>query len=245
MPEFQEALLKSRFVRRLNSSFYLFETLLFDGNAYQDLSQHLKRLKTSALELGFEFYGHQIEEALLKKVMSLDGQQKIKIKLFYDGTFEIENSPVTVPINSFLDLSKIIDIPPDDENFKIAFSTKRIDSYDIFRKYKTSNREMYDSEYINAKTKRLYDVIFLNEKDEVAEASRHNIFCKLDGAWVTPPVAAGALPGVARQKLLEAMRVQFIPFREGVLKIDDMKKAEQILLTNSVRGVVPVRWSHP
>ena len=48
------------------------------------------------------------------------------------------------------------------------------------------------------------DAILLNTAGRVAEAAASNLFVSLGGKWVTPPVADGALPGIARALLLEA-----------------------------------------
>ena len=48
------------------------------------------------------------------------------------------------------------------------------------------------------------EAILLNTAGFVAEASAGSLFVRLDGAWLTPPVADGALPGIARALVLES-----------------------------------------
>ena len=48
------------------------------------------------------------------------------------------------------------------------------------------------------------EAILLNTAGFVAEASAGNLFVRLGDAWLTPPVADGALPGIARALILEA-----------------------------------------
>ena len=48
------------------------------------------------------------------------------------------------------------------------------------------------------------DAILLNTAGQVAEATAANLFVLHAGAWTTPPVADGALPGITRSLLLEA-----------------------------------------
>ena len=60
-------------------------------------------------------------------------------------------------------------------------------------------------------------MVFLNERDEVCEGARTNIFVERDGALVTPPVSCGLLPGVFRANLLATGRA-----REKILRLDDL-----------------------
>lgn len=51
------------------------------------------------------------------------------------------------------------------------------------------------------------DAILLNTRGNAAEATASTLLVLLDGAVVTPPLADGALPGIARARLIEAGRV--------------------------------------
>ena len=75
-------------------------------------------------------------------------------------------------------------------------------------------------------------MIFLNERDELCEGSRSNIYIKKDGDWVTPPLDCGLLGGVMRQHLLNTRQV-----REAVLTRADFEQpAASLRLSNALRG---------
>jgi branched-subunit amino acid aminotransferase/4-amino-4-deoxychorismate lyase len=95
---------------------------------------------------------------------------------------------------------------------------------------------LYDAEYSYFSSKDLYEVLYLNEKDELVEGSRTNIFIRKDNIWFTPLLESGALPGVYRKYFIE-MHPQV---SEKKLKIDDLVNADEILLTNVLRGEVKV-----
>jgi para-aminobenzoate synthetase/4-amino-4-deoxychorismate lyase len=81
-------------------------------------------------------------------------------------------------------------------------------------------------------------VIFLNERDEVAEGSRSNIFVARDGKLLTPPLSSGALDGVLRHEMIREGRCM-----EAALTLNDLHNAE-VYFGNSLRGLiraVPVR----
>ena len=137
-----------------------------------------------------------------------------------------------------IDVTELTSRTQFDGSPKISLSPFKISSFDIFQKHKTSNRKMYDEEFARVQQRGLYDVVFLNENSELAEASRHNIFVKTNREWKTPPLASGALPGIARGRGLEELQA-----KEIILKLEDLRQAEEIILTNSVRGFVRVTWS--
>jgi para-aminobenzoate synthetase / 4-amino-4-deoxychorismate lyase len=76
---------------------------------------------------------------------------------------------------------------------------------------------------------------------EVLEASRANVFVVRDGALVTPPLAGEILPGVARAAVIaEAAGIE-VPVREERLTLADLRGADEVFLTGSLRGVETIR----
>jgi branched-chain amino acid aminotransferase len=73
------------------------------------------------------------------------------------------------------------------------------------------------------------DALLLNTAGDVAEATAANIFLHLDGHWVTPRIADGALPGVARAVLLESG--QATPVR---IAPPDLARVTAAFLVNSL-----------
>jgi branched-chain amino acid aminotransferase len=73
------------------------------------------------------------------------------------------------------------------------------------------------------------DALLLNTRGNLAEASTANLFLYVDGRWITPAVADGALPGIARGLLLESG-----PVGEACIDMDCLKRAEAGVLTNSL-----------
>ena len=73
------------------------------------------------------------------------------------------------------------------------------------------------------------DAILLNHAGAVAESSVATVFLYRNGAWLTPQVADGALPGIRRAMLLEAGLV-----REATLNPDWLFEAEALCLGNAL-----------
>ena len=73
------------------------------------------------------------------------------------------------------------------------------------------------------------DAVLLNTQGHVAEASAANIFARIAGQWLTPPLEDGALPGVARGIALEQGRV-----REARIELPALLGADSIRLVNAL-----------
>lgn len=76
--------------------------------------------------------------------------------------------------------------------------------------------------------------LLLDERGRLGEAAVASVFCAVGGELTTAP-ATGLLAGVARSVVLEALAV-----REEALGEKAWRAAEEIVLTNAVRGVVSV-----
>ena len=77
-------------------------------------------------------------------------------------------------------------------------------------------------------------MLFLNEKGELAEGARSNLFVELGGALYTPPLPAGVLDGCLRRELIDEGRC-----RERTLTPGDLSRAEAVFFGNSLRGLIP------
>lgn len=83
--------------------------------------------------------------------------------------------------------------------------------------------------------------ILCDEDGTVIEATAANIFAVHNGELTTPDLAACGVAGVMRAFIMELAASLGIPCREGRLTLDDVRRADELLLTNSVVGVWPVR----
>lgn len=77
----------------------------------------------------------------------------------------------------------------------------------------------------------------LVDGDEVLEAAWANVFAVRRGALITPPLDGRILPGVTRATMLDLARARGIETIEGVLPLAMLQEADEVFLTNSIRGV--------
>ena len=84
------------------------------------------------------------------------------------------------------------------------------------------------------------EVILLNERGEVAECTSANIFAaKGDQVW-TPPIGSGCLPGITRELLLSEVSAPGIRVTEKTLLPADLESADEVFITSTTRGLLPV-----
>ena len=84
------------------------------------------------------------------------------------------------------------------------------------------------------------DCVMLNGQGFVTEASTSNLFARIGGVWCTPPLDAGILAGVTRALLLEFLPSQGERVQERPLTSADLREAEELFLSSSLRDIAPV-----
>jgi branched-chain amino acid aminotransferase len=87
------------------------------------------------------------------------------------------------------------------------------------------------------------EALLLNSKGMVAEGGASNLFVVEGGGLVTPPIEAGALPGITRAAVMEIAVEAGIACRESNVRLDELREAKEAFLTGSIMGVMPLtRW---
>ncbi len=85
------------------------------------------------------------------------------------------------------------------------------------------------------------EALLLNAAGSIAETSVANIFLVRGGDLLTPPPSDGALEGITRATVLELAASLGIPARTQSLGRFDLFAADEVFLTGSGAGLVPVR----
>ena len=84
------------------------------------------------------------------------------------------------------------------------------------------------------------ETIFTNTAGQLCEAATANLFIVSQGTLLTPPLASGCLPGIAREVVMELAMDLGIPCDERDLMPGELQSAEEVFLTSSIRGVARV-----
>ena len=224
--EYDECLLKAKIVTapQPDPSFSLLETLLWTPQSgYFLLGHHLARMGDSAKYFGFPYDADDIQDELRLAAASFqNAAHKVRLLLAKDGNITCQNEP----------LHQSVEAKPK----KVRIAQEPINSTDPFLFHKTTNRQVYDS--ARAKFPECDDVLLWNEKGKVTESSISNVVVSWNDKLITPPVRCGLLNGTHRSFLLEQDQII-----EKTISLEEIAKAKEIYLINSVRKWQKVRLS--
>lgn len=230
--EYEECLLKAKFLTRSPREFRLFETIKWTkAHEWFLLPLHLRRLKDSAFYFDFTFDRSIILSEMkkvareLRKAVRGKGAMRVKLLLDRSGKVGFEYGP----------LSDLPALP------RIGLADRRTDSRDVSYFHKTTLRPLYDEELSKGVKRGLFDVVFLNERGELTEGARSNVILRRGNQYATPPISCGILKGTYRTFL---MNNKTFLLEERVLKLDDLLQADEVFLCNALRGMVKVEI-HP
>lgn len=91
-----------------------------------------------------------------------------------------------------------------------------------------------------AKAAGVDDAILVDDDGHLFEGATSNMFIARGGGLVTPPAEGAILPGVLRAKVEELAETNGITVVEALVRVADLRPDDGMLLTSSVRGIVPV-----
>lgn len=220
--EYQEALLKLNFLADPAPPVTLIETLKWSAETgYVLLERHLERLAASAAYFALDPRGDAVKRRLEAAAQGWTGPMRVRLTLS-DAGIELTATP----------------LPPAPAHFRFALAAEPLDSGSVWLAHKTTNRAFLDAPRQRAQEALGVDeVVFRNERGDLTEGSFTSLFIRLDGRLLTPPLAAGLLPGTLRAEFIATGRAE-----ERVLTLADLEDAEAIFLGNSVRGLLRAQW---
>ena len=219
--EYQECLLKARFLTGLQSTFSLFETMRASARGCELLDRHLERIASSAHIFGFLFDPAEARRRVAVECAEITDDQDYRVRLSLNANGEIQLSKAPVM--------------PVQQPTQVLLSTIVMRSDDLLLAHKTTLRHVYDEGWKHAEAAGAFDTLFFNERGELTEGGRSNVFVKLNGQWMTPPLSDGVLPGVMRARLLEDANWNAI---EHTITRADLRNAEAVCVCNALRGVL-------
>lgn len=194
------------------------------------LDEHIERLKSFANTFSFPAFPEEpvVKASRLIPFMNGISRGVLRIVVFQEG----EDSRVFIAGEKMA----LEEVPP----VRIALASFGRHSGNPLLKIKSLNYWENILAHEEAAKKGCYDALFLNEKGEVCETSRCNIFWVKGDTVYTPSVECGLLPGIGRKKVLAIISRENIRIEKGKFGLEELKKADEVFLTNSLRGIVAV-----
>jgi len=240
--EWDESLLKGKFLTHSQKDFQLFETILWNkGCGFYLLEEHLQRLQRGAEFFKFCMDLNEVRKYLLgRAAVFSENCMRVRLVLEKDGRLVASATACEPP--SYVILPVACEVAARPVCGSVRFAQDPVEDGEQYLYYKTSRRATYDKEFRKVLERGDIDALFCNEKKEVTEGCISNIIILKNGIYSTPPVNCGLLPGVMRERLLAASGSSPVPV-ETILTRDDIQEADAIFVCNSVRGVVRVQLS--
>jgi para-aminobenzoate synthetase / 4-amino-4-deoxychorismate lyase len=218
--EWEEVLLKSRYLTSPPPSFCLLESLRFESG-FPFLEAHLSRLSRSAAYFGFPWDRAEVVSALNSHASQLGrGAFKVRLLLNAAGNIRVTSQGINRP----------------EEPVKICLAGQATDPNDLFLYHKTTHRPLQDAGWRSARQLGYWDAVFRNTQGFVTEGGISNVFILHEGRWLTPPRECGLLPGVAREALMARLGAEERAFKEDLLL-----QTEKVMVTNAVHGPLLAR----
>ena len=225
----------------------IFETVKIVNAKVLYLEDHYFRLMASMrvvrMEIPMNFTMEYFEEQLLSLTdkLAISAAARARITVFRnDGgyylpldrsvSFLVHASALETALYSFDKKGYEVDL------FKDFYITKQ-----LLSSIKSTNRILNVTASIYADENGLDNCLLLNDSKNVVEAIQGNIFMVMGGKLITPPVSEGCLNGVMRKQILGlAKTISGIDVVEDVISPFDLQKAEELFITNVIKGVQPI-----
>ncbi|MEI7594561.1 MAG: aminotransferase class IV [Bacteroidota bacterium] len=231
----------------LNRSFRygdgLFETIrLIDGFPIF-LDDHILRLHKSMKLLKYhsvELLNFEVVKRLINNLIASNnssGNARIRLQVFRNegGLFLPTDNSYTYIIEL-----EDIDFEPcvlNEKGLSIDIYTESFLAKSIIQS-KTSSSLIYILASLYRKEMGVDDILILNSDYKIVEANSSNVFCVKDKVIYTPHLSSGCIDGVFRKNLIESINQSGeYQIEEAELSIDFAKSADELFITNVVRGI--------
>ena len=209
----------------------IFETLRAAGNTPLWLAEHLARLRVSARFLGLHIAHDDAEiEAAIVRLLNENGfaDNAVRITLTRGptskrGLWSSDNPDHPTLLITAAPAGKM---PP--QTMVICRTTRR-NEHSPLSGIKSLNYGDNILARREAIQKGAGDALMLNTQGYIACATVGNVFFRIDGAWTTPMLSDGILPGIARAKIIPQLHAS-----ECALTEQDIARAEAAFISNSL-----------
>ena len=227
------------------------------GRVFRVIS-HLERLKTSAIELGaLEVLRIEPLADAIEMTISQNNMTEARVRITVTaGDLKMLKSPGVVgePARNDPTIAIVVQPPTPypaeifERGVRVRIADARINPHDPFAGHKTLWYWPRLAELQLAAAAGCSEALFFTTNNRASCGAVSNIFIVRGGTLITPwargegntELAAPVLPGVTRAAVIECAQERGISVERADLTIDDIFGADEIFLTNSSWGVLPV-----
>ena len=121
-----------------------------------------------------------------------------------------------------------------------TFRTGRRDEGGLDPRAKGTSTMLAVLAQVHARRARAYEALRVDPLGRILEGATSTFFRVRDGVLETPPLGVGILVGITRAEVMELAKSVGIEQRETSIHLDDLHATDEVFITSSVRGIVPV-----
>jgi branched-chain amino acid aminotransferase len=210
-----------------------------------DLDAHLDRLRRSAEAIALPIAPEATLRAAIAETLEAAGNDESYVRVIATrGAGEIGLDTSLADDPKTLVIARPLALPPR-ELYERGASIR------IVGVQRTPRRAMdpavKSGNYLNnimalaeARRAGAYEALMCDAKGRVAEGASSNVFTVRGGKLLTPALEIGLLAGITRQRVIELARDDGLDVEEGTLSPDDVRGADEVFITSSIRGVLPI-----
>ena len=214
-----------------------FETIIVHNGSSPLLTQHMARLKKSLQQLGLAWPEQlNIEEQLKQITEESAGWKKVRLWLWRAG--EGVYAPET-DLAHFMMAAYEAQAPAVQLKQQALFSKEVALIPSRWSYIKSISALPYIMAAREKKKQGADELILLNHRAEVAEASMANLFWKKRKRWYTPALDTGCVAGVMRSWIMKKLLEKGEPVFEVQAGAEELQKVDKLLCTN-VTGLYPI-----
>jgi branched-subunit amino acid aminotransferase/4-amino-4-deoxychorismate lyase len=232
----EETLAISASDRTFEHGMGLFETLRTWHGGVPLLPRHLSRLEASASALGLPLERRLLpDESTVRALCRANewrGEARVRITLT-GGRDERSGCRLWMRLDHLPD-------PIEPSGAVVAEGCLTVAHDDSLARHKTLNYWSKRLAYERARAQGADEVLLATPDGRVWEGSRTNLFLIHGDTLVTPDLSGPLIPGVVRALVLDHAATIGLAAREKDVFKADFSRADEVFLTNSVRGLIDV-----
>jgi len=215
------------------------------GGKPLDLDRHLDRLDRSSGQIGIPLFPRTELHDAVARTLGAAGNAESYIRVVVTrGAGEISLDPAAADRPRLIVLVKDLRLPPP-EDYERGVDVALVGVVRNARRavdpaVKSGNYLNNILAFAEARRRGASEAFMLNAEGRLVEGSTSNVFVVTGGRVRTPTFEDGLLDGITRRRILDLCAGAGILAEEAHLSAADVRQADEVFLSSSVRGVLPV-----